>query len=48
MTALESLELTKRRVVSRATQFYDPLSMEFPVTVSFKILFQDINEARVG
>lgn len=36
------LEPTKRNVVGLATRFYDPFGLLSPVTVQFKILFQEL------
>ena len=37
---MQSLEPTKRNVVSLATRFFDPLGIMSPITVRFKLLFQ--------
>ena len=39
-----NLEPTKRNVVGSATRFYDPLGIVSPVTVSFKVFFQQLCE----
>ena len=41
-------EPTKRNVVSMTARFFDPLGVVSPVTVMFKMFFQQLCEARVG
>lgn len=44
---LKKAEPTKRNIVSIATRLYDPLGIMSPVTVLFKLLFQDLCQAKV-
>ena len=39
---------TKRNAVSLATRFFDPLGMISPLTIRFKLLFQQLCETKVG
>ena len=39
---------TKRNAVSLATRFFDPLGVISPISVQFKLLFQQICEARMS
>ena len=41
-------EPTKRNVVSMTARFFDPLGIVSPVTILFKMFFQQLCEARVG
>ena len=43
----EGLSSTKRSVVSMTTRFYDPLGVVSPCTVQFKVLFQQLCEAKL-
>lgn len=45
---MEQCEPTKRNVVSMAARFFDPLGVVSPVTISFKIFFQHLCEAKVA
>ena len=45
---MEGLEPTKRNLVSITAKFFDPLGVVSPVTVLFKILCQQLCEAKVG
>ena len=40
-------ESTKRKVIGLCARFYDPLGFVSPVTVCFKMLFQDICTAKL-
>ena len=42
-----NLEPTKRNVVGLVGRFYDPLGFTAPVTIRFKILFQELCESKV-
>lgn len=42
-----NLEPTKRHVVGAASRFYDPLGFVSPVTIRFKVLFQELCEAKI-
>ena len=42
-----NLEPTKRSVVSLVGRFYDPLDFTAPVTIRFKILFQELCESKL-
>ena len=39
---------TKRNAVSLATRFFDPLGVITPLTIRFKLLFQQLCETKVG
>ena len=41
-------EPTKRTVVGMVAQFFDPLCIVTPVTILFKILFQQLCEVDIG
>lgn len=43
-----NLEPTKRHVVGTASRFYDPLGFVSPVTIRFKIFFQELCEAKLA
>lgn len=45
---MEKCEPTKRNVVSMTARFFDPLGIVSPVTISFKMFFQRLCEAKVG
>ena len=45
--SVEGLSPTKSSVVSMATRFYDPLGVVSPCTVQFKVLFQQLYEAKL-
>ena len=45
---MEDSEPTKRNVVSMAARFFDPLGIVSPVTILFKIFFQQLCDAKVG
>ena len=42
-----NLQPTKRNVVGIASKFYDPLGFVSPVTIRFKVLFQEMCEAKI-
>ena len=44
---VRELEPTKRNIVGIATRFYDPLGFVSPITIQFKMLFQDLCLNRV-
>jgi hypothetical protein len=41
-------EPTKRNVVSMTARFFDPLGIVSPVTVLFKMFFQQLCEVKLG
>ena len=45
---VRELEPTKRNIVGIATRFYDPLGFVSPITIRFKMLFQELCENKVG
>lgn len=45
---MREMEPTKRHIVSIATRFYDPLGFVSPITVKFKMFFQELCSAKVG
>lgn len=45
---LSQVEPTKRNVVSMSAKFYDPLGIVSPVTILFKIFFQQLCKAKIG
>ena len=44
---LEDLEPTKRSVVSMTTRFFAPLGVVSPVTIMFKMFFQQLCQEKV-
>lgn len=42
------LEPTKRHVVSIASKFYDPIEFVSPITICFKMAFQELCEEKIG
>ena len=42
-----NLEHTKRHVVGTASRFYAPIGFVSPVTIRFKVLFQELCEAKL-
>ena len=42
------LDPTKRSIVGVASRFYDPVGFVFPVTICFKMLFQELCEERLN
>ena len=46
-SCMASMEPTKRTVVSMVARFFDPLGVVTPITIQFKIFFQQLCEARV-
>ena len=42
-----NLEPTKRHVMGAASRLYDPLGFASPVTIRFKVLFQELCEAKL-
>ena len=42
-----NLEPTKRHVVGTASRFKDPIGFVSPVTICFKVMFQDLCEAKL-
>ena len=45
---VKELQPTKRSILSVATRFYDPLGFVSPVTVRFKMLFQELCVSKIG
>ena len=45
---MKDAEPTKRNAVSLATRFFDPLGIISPITVRFKLLFQQRDENYLG
>ena len=45
---MRELEPTKRSIVGVATRFYDPLGFMSPITIRFKMLFQELCQNKVG
>ena len=45
---VNSVEATKRNIVGISSKFYDPLGYVSPVTIQFKILFQELCVSKVG
>ena len=45
---VRELEPTKRNIVGIATRFYDPLGFVSPITIRFKMLFQELCQNKVG
>ena len=45
---MRELEPTKRNIVGIATRFYDPLGFVSPITIRFKMLFQELCQNKVG
>ena len=43
-----TLEPSKRNIVSLVSRFYDPLGIITPVTIQFKMLAQDLCEAKLS
>ena len=39
---------TKRNIVRIAAKFYDPLGFMSPITIQFKIMFQELCKSKVG
>ena len=46
-TVARELEPTKRNVVATVGRFYDPLGFISPIVIRFKVLFQELCEAKV-
>ena len=44
---LQEVEVTKRHVVHTVGKFFDPLGFLSPIVIRFKILFQELCEAKV-
>ena len=44
---VKELEPTKRHIVGAATKFYDPLGFVSPVTIQFKMLFQELCTSKI-
>ena len=45
---ITAMKPTKRNVIGLSARFYDPLGLLSPVTVQFKMLFQDVCAARLN
>ena len=43
---IEEMEPTKRNLVSITARFFDPLGIATPITISFKILCQELCRAK--
>ena len=39
---VKNMEPTKRHIVGIGCKFYDPLGFISPITIQFKVLFQDL------
>ena len=45
---ITAMKPTMRNVIGLSARFYDPLGLLSPVTVQFKMLFQDVCAARLN